>query len=103
MTRTEILAYLRGNFYHRVTHRLFDSTEYLYCAEDGNIYDENGYLFEDWDEGSFAHNGLRMRTGGPWEDGWGILDKAERGVLPHSNQATFNHNLKIFLRTTNHK
>lgn len=85
MTREEILAYLRGNLYKRVTHRLFDSCEFLYAAEDG-IYDENGYLFEDWDEGSFAHNGLRMRTGGPWEDGWEIIDAAERGVPPHKSK-----------------
>ena len=82
MTRTEILAYLRGNFYKRVAHRLFEPYEYLYSAEDGNIYDENGYLFEDWDEDSFAHSGLRMRTGGPWEDGWEIVDKSERGDEP---------------------
>lgn len=86
MTRAEILAYLRGNLYKRVTHRLFDPDEYLYAAEDGNIYDENGYLFEDWDEGSFAHNGLRMRTGGPWETDWEIIDKAERGVAPHQSR-----------------
>lgn len=82
MTRTEILAFLRGNPYKRVTHRLFDPSEYLYAAEDGNIYDENGYLFEDWDTGSFAHNGLRMRTGGPWETDWEIIYKGERGVDP---------------------
>ena len=35
-----------------------------------NIYDENDYLFEDWySDGSI---GMRMRTGGSWEDGWSV-------------------------------
>ena len=96
MTRNEIVAYLRGNFYKRVTHRLFAPEEYLYCAEDGNIYDENGYVFEDWNAGSCAHNGLRLRTGGVWEEGWEIIDKAERGVAPIQPKPKPKHRLSTF-------
>ena len=52
----------------KITHRYFSSDEYIYGKEDGNVYDENGYLFEDWESDRFS--GMRMRFGGVWEDGW---------------------------------
>lgn len=55
----------------RYTHRNFSPDEYIYAKPDGNIYTEEGYLFEDWhSEGPGQHNGMRMREGGSWEDGW---------------------------------
>lgn len=55
----------------RYTHRNFSPDEYIYAKSDGNIYTEEGYLFEDWySEGPGQHNGMRMREGGTWEDGW---------------------------------
>lgn len=40
------------------------------------MYDENGCLFEDWYSSGFGrHDGIRMRKGGNWEDGWEIAEK----------------------------
>lgn len=70
MTRDEIIKFMEENPNVRITHTSFDSDEYLYQKEDGNVYDEKGYLFEDWY--SNRSNGLRMRSGGNWEDGWSV-------------------------------
>ena len=68
MSRDEMIKYMAENPSIKITHRLFDSNEFIYQNEDGRIYDENGYLFEDWE--SEYHNGIRMRTGKSWEHGW---------------------------------
>ena len=47
MTRNEMLEFIKIPGM-KISHALFDSSEYLYSCEDGNVYDENGYLFEDW-------------------------------------------------------
>lgn len=73
MTRSEMINFLKENPYVKVTHSLFGSDEYIYSKEDGKVYEENGYLFEDWH--SLYHDGLRMRTGGEWEDGWSLFDE----------------------------
>lgn len=39
--------------------------------EDGKLYDENGYLFEDWySDGVDRHDGIRSRNGISWQAGW---------------------------------
>lgn len=73
MARDEMIAFIKANAYVRISHRLFEPSEYLYSAKDGCIYDENGYLFEDWEPGGLAHNGIRMRSGGAWETGWRVI------------------------------
>ena len=66
-SRTEMIRFIKNNPGEKITHTLFDASEYIYLAADGNVYDENGYLFEDW----FGyHDGIRMRTGEYWESGW---------------------------------
>lgn len=70
MKRSEMIAFIKANPYVKITHFLFDTGEYIYSAKDGCVYEENNYLFEDWDEFSLAHNGIRTRVGGLWEDGW---------------------------------
>ena len=70
MLRTQIINFMKENPNVKITHRLFDSDEYLYQENDGKVYDEKGYLFEDWY--SDDRNGMRMRTGGSWEDGWDV-------------------------------
>ena len=76
MNRTEMIAFIKANPYVKITHCLFDAREYIYLADDGCVYDENGYLFEDWDFCSAAHNGLRMRKGGLWENGWSLYSES---------------------------
>lgn len=70
MTREAIIIFMQENPNVKITHTLFDSNEYIYLKEDGNVYDENDYLFEDWY--SKRSMGIRMRTGGSWEDGWSV-------------------------------
>lgn len=66
-TRAEMIEFIKANPGVKITHRLFDPSEYIYSKEDGNIYDENGYLFEDWYE---DHDGIRIRDGDMWVIGW---------------------------------
>lgn len=75
MTRTEMVAYIKANPYVHITHNLFDANEYIYSDIDGLVWDENGYLFENWDSVTdmwSGCNGIRMRQGDFWEDGWTI-------------------------------
>lgn len=69
MTRTEMIAYIKANPYHQISHRLFEADEYIYSGYDGYVYDEKGYLFEEWHD-PWRWNGIRLRTGKEWEDGW---------------------------------
>lgn len=75
MTREVMIVFIEENPNVKIVHTLFDSNEYLYQKEDGKIYDENGYLFEDWY--SDDKNGIRLRTGGIWEDGWSVKHDSE--------------------------
>lgn len=75
MTKVEIMALLQKYPYIRITHNLFTKEEYIYSKEDGRIYDENGYLFEDWY--SVFNCGLRMRIGDEWNSGWILLDNLQ--------------------------
>lgn len=70
MTREEMIEFIKANPGVKITHELFDDYEYIYLGEDGNVYDENDYLFEDWH--SPMHNGIRLRIGGNWEYGWSV-------------------------------
>ena len=71
MTREVMIKFMEENPNVKITHTLFDSGEYIYQKEDGKVYDENGYLFDDWH--SDEHCGLRaMRWEGDWEDGWSV-------------------------------
>lgn len=72
MTRLEMMAVLTSRPNTKITHRLFDDNEYIYLGPDGKVYDENGYLFDDWD--TARHNGVRMRKGNAWETGWMIKE-----------------------------
>ena len=75
MTRTEMIEFINDNPYVHITHDLFGTDEYIYADIYGRVWDENGYLFENWDSVTdvwSGNNGIRMRTGGKWEDGWYI-------------------------------
>ena len=74
-SRDEAISILHDEPGMKITHRLFGSEEYLIGGVDGNVYDENGYLFETWDDNDLDHNGIRMRTGGDWEYGWHYCNK----------------------------
>jgi hypothetical protein len=63
LTRDQALAMMRAGY--KVTHRYFCSDEYLYM-EHGIIHSEEGYDFTE---------GWRERTGGVWDNGWGVYNK----------------------------
>lgn len=74
MDRSVMIVFINENPNVKVTHILFGDDEYIYQKEDGRVYDENGYLFEDWySEGAGKHDGIRMRTGGKWDSGWSVI------------------------------
>lgn len=76
MDRSSMIELIKENPNVKITHWLFSDDEYIYQKDNGKIYDENGYLFEDWySEGAGQHNGIRMRKGGSWETGWEIKEK----------------------------
>ena len=77
MSRDEMIEFIRKNPFVHIIHFLFDKDEYIYSSEDGLVYDEQGYLFEDWDSVTnmcSGHNGIRMRSGKQWENGWSIKE-----------------------------
>lgn len=75
MDRSVMVVFMQENPNVKITHSLFSNNEYIYQKEDGKVYDENGYLFEDWySEGIGQHNGIRMRIGGNWDDGWEVIN-----------------------------
>lgn len=79
MERNFMIELIKENPGIEITHSFFGDDEYIYQKEDGKIYDENGYLFEDWySEGLGQHNGIRIRKGGEWEFGWRL--KKEYGI-----------------------
>lgn len=73
MTRDEMLAFIKENPYIHIRHSLFENYEYIYSGSDGIIYDEYGYIFENW-ETIGRCDGLRIRVGGLWETGWSVTD-----------------------------
>lgn len=73
MTRMHMIEFLQENHNVPVKHFLFDESEFIYSVEDQCVYDENGYLFEDWH--SIHHDGIRIRKGGVWEDGWSLVKR----------------------------
>lgn len=71
-SREQAIYRLKNHPNEKITHRLFGPDEYIY-SKDGKVYDEDGYLFEDWiSEGLGQHNGMRMRAGDSFEDGWSL-------------------------------
>ena len=81
MTRTEMIGYIRENPLVKVTHILFMKDEYLYSKGDGKVYEEHGYLFEDFV--TEMHNGLRMRSGGAWENGWTLYQEITKREMDY--------------------
>ena len=69
MTRDAMIAFIKTHPGVRITHELFASDEYICALDNGIVYDENGYLFEDWYSEN-ARDGIRIRTGDRWETGW---------------------------------
>lgn len=75
MNREIMLCYLENHPMDKISHPNFSDEEYIYQTTNGNVYTEEGYLFEDWySEGIGQHNGLRMREKGSWNDGWYVKE-----------------------------
>ena len=75
MGKLSILVYMYEHPFEKVTHDLFDVNEYLYYDDKCNcICDENGNIFEPWEEGRNIYNGFYVRTGEQWEYGWHLYD-----------------------------
>ena len=74
MTREEAINYAIKHPSSKITHTSFAKDEYIYVKNGNQFYDENDRLFEDWDYWDKAHNGLRLRTGVEWNDGWFIKE-----------------------------
>lgn len=69
MTRNEMIDFIKKNHNVKVKHEHFSPEEYIYSKPSGEVYTEEGYLFEDW---YGCHNGIRMRKGDSWETGWSL-------------------------------
>lgn len=80
MTRTEMIGFARENPLVKITHHLFLRDEYIY-GDGCNIYEEHGYLFEDFS--SDRHNGIRMRSGGAWETGWSLYEEEKKREMDY--------------------
>ena len=77
MTREEMIKFIKENHYVHITHILFSDNEYIYSSGNGIIYDESGNIFENWDSDInmwSGINGIRLRRGTDWEDGWYIKE-----------------------------
>ena len=76
MTRDEMISFNKENPNIHISHYLFDEDEYIYSDNDGLVYDENGYLFEDWSDTDqwSGISGIRLRQDNMWETGWYIKD-----------------------------
>jgi hypothetical protein len=73
MTKEQAINYMLHNPYHKITHRLFAQDEYLYSKGDGIIYDEAGYVFEDFEIGDpVPRCGMRIRNDDFWWKDWSI-------------------------------
>ena len=71
MTKDQAIYFVLHHPYAKITHRLFASDEYLYSNGDSIIYDENGYVFEDfYSDGPAARCGMRIRNEDFWWEGW---------------------------------
>lgn len=76
MTRDEMIAFIKENPNVKIKHEYFSPDEYIYSKEDGEVYTEEGHLFEDWYSSEFTgHNEIRMRKGDGWESGWSLYKK----------------------------
>lgn len=77
MNLRQMIEFIKVNPNVPITHFLFASYEHIVSKKDGNVYDENGYLFENWDSVTdmwSGWNGIRMRSGGMWEYGWRVKE-----------------------------
>ena len=83
MTIYQMIDFIKSNPRVKVTHESFTDSEYIYADKSGNVWDECGYLFEDWK--TDASSGLRLRIGDSgFENGWTLY-----------HQESFNKELEI--------
>lgn len=71
MTKDQAIHYMLNNPNCHVWHPLFSPNEFLFAKEDGIIYDECGYVFEDFEENS-SRAGMRLRWEDVWLSGWRV-------------------------------
>lgn len=78
MSREEMLRYAMEHPFEKISHSSFLEDEYIYTDGGTFFYDENGYLFENRQNGDGIHNGLRIRNFGNWIDGWYVKEQEVR-------------------------
>lgn len=90
MNYNEMIEFILSHPFVAISHTLFDDCEYIYLGKDGRVYDENGYLFEDWEWHPFTRNGLRIRQDGIWQSGWFVRTDV---VLAESTEMDISENI----------
>lgn len=59
----------------KISHTNFSNDEWIEMRHDHNVYTEDGCLFDDWvSKGQCAHDGIRSRIEGDWENGWFVKE-----------------------------
>lgn len=97
MTRETMIIFMEENPNVRITHNLFGTNEYIFQNEDGKVYDENGYIFEDWY--SDRCNGIRIRNEENWKDGWEVKCDSETCKLLSMTDSGRKYLFKSLCRT----
>ena len=73
MTRTEMMNFIKENPFVKITHKLFSKDEYIY-GNGIHIYEEHDYPFDE---------GIRMRSGGAWENDWYLYEEVTKKELDY--------------------
>lgn len=80
MTYSEMIEFVRCHPFVAVSHFLFDDVEYLFLNDDGNVYDEEGCLFESWSWSPDIWCGKNIKDVSIWASGWFVKSGVNPGL-----------------------